>query len=387
VRQSLFNLLSNSAKFTEDGTVTLSARRETHDGEERLVFRVSDTGIGIPEASLDKVFEEFSQADESTTRDFGGTGLGLPISRRFCRMMGGDIEVASQPGEGSTFTMTLPAKVDAMEAARRVSGVEAAEPEAAIAEPKEDVARTPEGTGPTILVIDDDENVRVLMQRRFLREGYRVALAEGGEEGLELARRLRPAAITLDIMMPSMDGWSVLQELKADPDLCDIPVIVVSMVSDRELGYSLGATDYLTKPVDRDRLLKTLQRHCHGPARVLIVEDDEPTRVVTRRTLEAAGFAVDEAANGAEGLERVAANPPAIILLDLMMPVMDGFEFLRRLRAQQDTANLPVLVLTARDLSADERAFLEQSVASILDKQATDLDQVLANVRDAVAAG
>ena len=381
VKQSLFNLLSNAAKFTSRGTVTLAARREPGEDGDRLVFRVIDTGIGIPENSLDRVFEEFAQADESTTRDFGGTGLGLPISRRFCRMMGGDIDLVSRRGEGSTFTITLPAEVDAMEAARSVVAADAAVAQSVEAAPHQEITG---GKGELILVIDDEQDVRDLMQRRFLREGYRVALASGGKEGIELARQLHPAAITLDIMMPTMDGWSVLQALKADKELCDIPVIVVSMIGDRGLGFTLGASDYLTKPVDRDQLLATVQRHCSGQARVLLVEDDEPTRAVARRTLEGAGFKVDEAANGAEGLERVAAQPPSIVLLDLTMPVMDGFEFLRRLRAQEKFADLPVLVLTARDLSAEERAALEKSVVSVMDKKSTDLDKVMANLRQVI---
>ena len=382
VRQSIFNLMSNAAKFTENGTITLAARREVRGETAELVFSVSDSGIGIPADKLDTIFEEFSQADVATTRNYGGTGLGLPISRRFCQMMGGDIEVSSSPGKGATFTMRLPAQVDALAAARGEHAETSSDAPAHEAMPPVADAAT---DSPLVLVVDDDSNVRELLQRRLMREGYQVAMATNGEEGMALARKLRPAAITLDIMMPSMDGWTVLRELKADPTLSSIPVIVVSIVSDREMGFTLGAADYLTKPVDRSLLLETLKRHCENTARVLVVEDDEAARTVACRTLEDAGFEVDEAENGAEGLARIAERRPSLVLLDLMMPVMDGFEFLHRLREDAGTADLPVIVLTARELSPDERAFLERSVASVFSKQATELDQVLRDVRVAIA--
>ena len=385
VRQALFNLLSNAAKFTHDGTVILSAERRASTTGDQMLFRVSDTGIGIPRDKLDHVFEEFSQADGSTTRNYGGTGLGLPISRRFCRMMGGDIGVESAPGEGSTFAITLPAVVEVADAGEaEVLPESSAETGAEIhAGPGE------EGTSPVVLIVDDDDDVRQLLKRRFLGEGYRVALAANGEEGIEIARRIRPAAITLDIMMPSMDGWSVLRELKADPELHTIPVIVVSIVSDSELGFSLGASDYLTKPVERDQLLEVMRRYCGAAAaaRVLVVEDDEATRRVVQRTLKQAGFVVDEAGNGAEALKRVAAARPDLVLLDLMMPVMDGFEFLRQLRQREGGVDLPVIVLTARELSTQERGFLERSAETVFDKQTTDLSRVIADVRRAVSAG
>ncbi len=377
VRQCLFNLISNAAKFTTDGTITLKAVRKPGESGDRLVFQVTDTGIGIPEDKLDQIFEEFSQADSSTTRHYGGTGLGLPISRRFCEMMGGELSASSRLGEGSTFTIELPAMVDAMEAAR--GSVAAGNGDQTVPETGSDYP-----AGKTVLVIDDDENVRELLRRRLSGEGYGVALAASGPEGLKLARELRPIAITLDIFMPSMDGWEVLGQLKADANLREIPVIVVSIASDRELGFSLGAAEYLTKPVQKDQLLDAMRRHCPHEAHVLIVEDDEPTRTVVARTLQNGGFRVAEASNGAEGLQRMEAARPDLVLLDLMMPVMDGFEFLHRLRAREDLRDVPVIVLTARELSADEKAYLAKKADSVLDKRKTQLDAVVAELRSAV---
>ncbi|MDA1221545.1 MAG: response regulator, partial [Planctomycetota bacterium] len=376
VRQSLFNLLSNAAKFTKNGTITLAT--ET-DGE-RIRFAVRDTGIGIPADKLDHVFEEFTQADSSTTRDYGGTGLGLAISRKFCRMMGGDITVESTPGEGSVFTIELPTRVDAREALRGA----VADAEAVLAG-----ATQVDTHGAPILVIDDNPDARQLLERTLQREGFGVVTADCGVAGLELARRLRPALITLDVMMPSMDGWAVLRTLKADPDLREIPVVMVTIVGEQALGLTLGATDYLTKPVDRGQLVEAIQRHVGSKTapRVLVVEDDEPIRSLVERTLEDAGFAVDAAENGQVGLERVAAERPDLVLLDLMMPVMDGFEFLTRLRESADHREIPVVILTAKELTAEEQNFLTARTAAVVAKGGGALEGIVARVRSSIEAG
>jgi PAS domain S-box-containing protein len=264
LRQALFNLLSNACKFTDHGTITLLALREADDGGERLVFRVSDTGIGMTAEQLAKLFQAFSQADASTTRKFGGTGLGLAITRHFCQMMGGDIAVDSEPGRGSTFTIDLPAEA---------AGRGAAAAETAIA------ARR--GGQTCVLVIDDDRAVQDLMTRFLTKEGYEVCSAPSGEEGLRLARESQPSAITLDVMMPGMDGWAVLTALKADPQLAHIPVIMLTIVDDKNLGFALGAADYLTKPIDWSRLEAVLQRHCRHrpPGPIPVVEDDDTAPV------------------------------------------------------------------------------------------------------------
>jgi signal transduction histidine kinase/DNA-binding response OmpR family regulator len=380
VRQSLFNLLSNAAKFTDEGTITLSARRERSEGQEWHLFSVKDTGIGIPPDKLDHVFEEFAQADRFTTRDYGGTGLGLPISRRFCRMMGGDITLESEPGAGSKFTIRLPAKVDALETAKGSAAMNGdSAPEAASND------SVPVGTH-TVLVIDDDEDARDLLRRTLETEGYSVAIASSGEEGLAMARRLKPTAITLDVMMPKMDGWEVLQALKADSELDSIPVIMVTMVGDEGMGYALGAAEYLTKPVDRQLLLQVVQSHSSGGQRhALIVEDDEATRSLVRIALEDNGWEVTEAENGQLGLEHLRTRRPDLVLLDLMMPVMDGFEFMERLRANESSRSVPVVVLTAKDLKPEEKQLLEEHAQKIIRKGPHDREQLLEFVRRSVA--
>ncbi|MBE7472532.1 MAG: hypothetical protein DPW09_07115 [Anaerolineae bacterium] len=394
VRQIIFNLLSNASKFTERGTITLMVERRKaqsgaikvenelhpsafspHPSQEWLIFGVSDTGIGMTSEQMENLFQEFTQADASTTRKYGGTGLGLTISRRFCHMMGGEIEVESEPGHGSTFTVWLPAQV--------------LEPK--VDEPKLEIEYIG-GVGPVdgsdlVLVIDDDPVVRDLMQRFLVKEGFRVQLAANGEIGLHLAKELRPAAITLDVMMPGMDGWAVLTALKADPDLADIPVVMLTMVDEKNLGYALGASDYLTKPIERNRLLTVLNKYrCHQPeCPVLLVEDDPLTREMMRRILEKEGWQVVEAGNGRVALEKVAECRPEVILLDLMMPEMDGFQFLAQLRQEFQGLNIPVVVVTAMNLSELERQQLNGSVTQILQKGAYSREELLKQVRDLVA--
>ncbi|HSW32242.1 MAG TPA: ATP-binding protein, partial [Steroidobacteraceae bacterium] len=270
IRQALLNLASNAVKFTERGVVTIEAEREDAESREWIVFRVSDTGIGMTPEQMGRLFQDFTQADSSTTRKYGGTGLGLAISRRFCRMMGGDITVQSEPGRGSTFTIRLPAVVKDIAAGAGTT----APPTAAALPPAAARAGAPQ-----VLIVDDDPTVRDLMARHLTREGFAVLTAADGIDGLEQARRLHPAAITLDVAMPGIDGWTVLAALKGDPALADIPVILVTIVEDKQRGYALGATDYLVKPVDRRRLVDSLRALC-GVAigRVLLVEDDEATR-------------------------------------------------------------------------------------------------------------
>src|SRR5437870_9435634 len=369
VRQARFNLLSNACKFTDRGIISLAVARAVMDGQDWIEFSVNDTGIGMTPEQLARLFEVFSQADAATTRKYGGTGLGLALSRRLCRMMGGDVTVASEAGRGSTFTILLPALV-----------AEIVEEPAAPAAPTDCVAS---GVG-TVLVIDDEAAVRDLMQRFLAREGFRVVTAAGGEEGLRRARELRPDAITLDVMMPGMDGWAVLSALKADPDVADVPVIMLTIVDDRNLGYALGASDYLTKPIDRERLVTVLKQHRRDRP-VLVVDDDAGLRQLLRRMLEPEGYAVVEAENGRVALERLRDVSPSVVLLDLMMPEMDGFEFVAELRRHEAWRALPVVVITARDLSFDDHERLNGYVQKILQKGEHGRDQLLAEVRELVA--
>jgi len=366
IRQALLNLASNANKFTEKGTVTITARRGVEVGREWVTMAVRDTGIGLTPAQMGKLFQDFVQADASTTRKYGGTGLGLAISRRFCQMMGGDITVASEPGKGSTFTIRLPAEVGAVQPAAAVREAVAGRHGAAVS-----------GTS-TVLVVDDDQTVREMMERYLSREGFDVVTASGGQEGLKLARELHPAAITLDVMMPDIDGWTVLAAIKGDPELSDIPVILVSIVDEKNRGYSLGATDYMVKPVDRDRLASVLRGICGGGGRrVLLVDDDDLVRRGMRLALEKDSWEVDEAENGRVALARLAESRPDIIMLDLMMPEMNGFAFLVEMRARAEWRDIPVLVVTAKDLSAEERSKLNGDVTRVLQKGAPEVDGLL----------
>jgi CheY-like chemotaxis protein len=376
IRQTLFNLLSNACKFTERGTIELGVDREIVDAVAWFIFSVSDTGIGMTEEQVGKLFQPFSQAHALTGRKYGGTGLGLAISRRFCHMMGGDIAVESEYGVGSTFTIRLPAHVADRQA----------EPELVV-EPR--FAALQEGAS-TILVIDDDPNVHDLMKRFLSREGFWVETASGGEEGIRLARELRPDAITLDVLMAGMDGWTVLSALKSDPELFSIPVIMFTIVDDKNLGYALGASDYLTKPIDRDRLVTILEKYRSAPppCRVLVVEDDANMRDLLRRMLEKEGWVVTEAENGRVALERIAEQRrPALILLDLIMPEMDGFQFVDEIRSHKAWRSIPIVVITAKDTTAEDRLRLDGHVEKILQKGAYSLEELLAYVCDLLAAG
>ncbi|UCG71253.1 MAG: response regulator [Chromatiales bacterium] len=383
LRQTLFNLLSNAAKFTESGTVTLRIDRKIEQDKDRLTFAVIDTGIGIPADKLEHIFQEFTQADESTTRDYGGTGLGLAISRRFCQMLGGKLSVESTVGEGSTFTVYVPSNVPGTKLRQATSP----QPTTVKAEvPAESAGDAGDQT--TILIIDDDPEACEIIGRYLKKDGFAVATAFSGEQGLQLAHELRPTAITLDVMMPEMDGWSVLRALKADPDLREIPVIMLSMIDDRTRGYSLGAVDYLTKPVDREQLHKALERCGQDKAAggtVLVVEDDAESRELMSRALEKTGWTIAEAGNGREALDLMADQTPALILLDLMMPVMDGFEFLAEIREHPEWNDIPVVVVTAKTLTPEDRARLNGRVEEVVRKSACTREQLLARVREAVA--
>jgi signal transduction histidine kinase/DNA-binding response OmpR family regulator len=374
VRQALLNLLSNAFKFTSAGAVTLEASRQMMDGLEWIVLRVSDSGIGMSEEQIGRLFQDFTQADASTTRRFGGTGLGLALTRRFCQMMGGDVTVRSEPQKGSVFTVKLPAHV------REARGDGAGRP--TWAPPRG--GRAEDGGDDYVLIIDDDPDQRELLERFLTREGFTVRTAASGDEGLALARQRRPEAVTLDVVMPGMDGWQVLQHLKADDRLHDVPVIMLTMVDDPERGFSLGAADFATKPVDRQRLSSIL-RKCvprAGQRTVLMVEDDPAARVMTRNILIKEGWKVVEAENGRVALERMAEERPSVILLDLMMPEMDGFEFADRVGRNPEWRNIPIVVVTARELSARERSRLNGYVETILQKADGTHGELLARVRE-----
>jgi signal transduction histidine kinase/DNA-binding response OmpR family regulator len=373
IRQTLFNLLSNASKFTEKGTVRLNIERCQTPSGERIIFAVSDTGIGMTGEQVGKLFQAFTQADASTTRKYGGTGLGLIISRKFCQMMGGDITVASTPGMGTTFTVDLPVEVSEPQ------------PEAATKIPSKPAAS---GNTKLLLVIDDDPDATDILKRSLSKSGYEVVVANSGPAGLEIARKIKPAAITLDVMMPGMDGWSVLTALKSDPLTASIPVIMVTMMQDRQLGFTLGASEFLTKPVNQDKLRDVLAKYCGRPASsVLVVEDDPGNRQLLCRQLEKEGIRFAEAENGSVALEQIATEKPGLILLDLMMPVMDGFEFLAILRHNPDYQDIPVVVVTAKDLTQQDRERLTGSVNQIIQKGAVDREKLIRDITAMLKAG
>ena len=375
VRQNLFNLLSNACKFTEHGSIALDVSRHGKGGKARYRFAVSDTGIGMSEAQAAAVFEVFAQADAGTSSQFGGTGLGLAITRRFCELLGGGVTVTSEKGKGSTFVIDLPADLKATPMPARTVDADKA-PAAAAGARK-----------PMVLVIDDDAVVRDLLRRYLARNGYDAVLAASGEEGIRLAGEMSPDAITLDVLMPQMDGWAVLKALKDDPATADIPIIMLTIVDDKNLGFSLGAADYLAKPVDQAKLIQILERHCPkaGGARVLVVEDEESTRRMMRLILEREGCVVDEAENGRVALDRLDAGAPDLIVLDLMMPEMDGFEFLSECGKDATRRAIPIVVMTAKKLTAADRRRLEGGVAMLLEKSDDDLEALLALLRDMIA--
>ena len=345
LRQILLNLLSNACKFTKNGNVSLSVAPGSADGREWLDFIVSDTGIGMTPDQLDKLFEEFAQGDQSTARRYGGTGLGLAITRRLCRMMDGAVTVTSETGRGSTFVVRLPADA-------------ASSPEAMPAQPG--IVDEPPPNGDCVLVIDDDATARELIANHLREEGFSVATANSGRDGLKRAQELRPIAITLDVLMPDLDGWTVLAALRGNPELADIPVVMATITDQQRKGMALGAAGYLTKPIDRDQLvalLRPFQARVRR-TRVLMVEDDPAQRMSIRSVLEPQQWRVIEADNGRVALELLAKEIPDIILIDLMMPEMDGFQLITALRERPDWRRIPVIVITALDLTAADRARL-----------------------------
>ncbi len=363
-RQILFNFLSNAAKFTQDGTVTLRAERGQLDGREVVTYTVSDTGIGLTDEQLAKLFQPFTQADESTTRKYGGTGLGLTICKRFALMMGGDILVESVPDQGTTFTVHVPTTV----------GVEAQHaPGVALDVPRDGA----------VLVIDDNPDARQFLVDTLAKEGLSAVVAADGEEGLRLAKQFKPSAIFLDVIMPKMDGWAVLGALKKDPKLAGVPVIMLTVAAGKDLGYTLGAAEYLTKPVDADDLSAVIRKYCDGrpDAGVLVVDDDDATRGALKRALTRSGFAPDEAVNGREALVKCASRRYALIILDLVMPVMDGFAFVRAFRQTPNGKDTPIVIVTSKDLTPGERAVLTGQVEMVMQKGGYSLEELQAEIR------
>ncbi len=369
LRQTLLNLLSNASKFTKEGEITLAASQQQIQGRGWVVISVSDTGIGMDKEQISRIFDAFSQAELSTTKQYGGTGLGLAISRQFCQLMGGDIEVESAPGKGTTFRVKLPQHAEATKS-----------------------AGAPAALGPAerrVLVIDDDPAALELAQRSLVKHGFSVVTANNGRDGIVLAKEIHPVAITLDILMPGMDGWQVLTALKADPQTAEIPVVLMSMVDDRELGFALGAADYLTKPIDRDRLTTVLEclLRDQEAAEILVAEGDSESAAALTKTLEQHGFRITRARTGKEALSRLQKGAPALMFVDLTLPDMAGLELLDALSKKPEWKAIPVVVLSDEELSDSDYKRLSGSVTKVLSKSGTSPEYILTQICDVVTKG
>ena len=378
LKQILFNLLSNACKFTQSGEIHLEISRLKDGSHQEIIFQIKDTGIGMSEAEVNNLFEYFSQADPSTTRQYGGTGLGLAISKRFCELMGGHISVSSSKGVGSIFEIRLPVVIQAGQTDQKLPGNTRSVQ--SIAGPRSN--NLPDTK--RVLVVDDDPSIRELLARYLAREGFTVFEAENGQKGIELAENEKPDVIILDVMMPGTDGWSVLEHLKSHASLSSIPVIMLTMVDDRSRGYALGAMHFLNKPVNWSSLYQVIndtlgKRHSRENA-VLVVDDDSESRNLLRLSLEKEGWLVDEARNGKHAIEAIQNRTPSLILLDLMMPEMDGFEFVDEIRSKHNLADIPIIVLTAMDIDGEIRNKLRGQVQNILVKGAYDKDELFRRI-------
>ena len=375
IRQILFNLLSNAVKFTHHGQVDLTCVRSHDATGEQVEFSVHDSGIGISRENLEMLFKPFSQADASTTRKYGGTGLGLAISRSYAKMLGGDIEVSSAVGRGSTFSVKFPVRLDSSEelfAERQTPGHEFM----GSGEPRGPLELT------QLLLIDDDEAVHNILRHQLSRHGYQVHSAMSGKEGLQMAQDGQFDVIVLDILMPELDGWQVLQKLKSEPKTQAIPVVLYTIVADKEKGYALGADDYLVKPISKSKLLATLKNYRRSSSnKVLLIDDDQHTRELIDAYLTDMDYQLIKAQNGREGLDTLQLEQGImIILLDLIMPVMNGFEFIDEVRRHPEFAKIPIIVISAHDLSNKERSLLLQHTQVIIKKGEYSRQELIGNI-------
>lgn len=370
LKQILLNLLSNAAKFTHEGRITVQAK--TIGGN--LVVDVSDTGIGISPESLDLIFEEFQQADTSTTREYGGTGLGLAISRSMAHLLGGDLQAASQEGSGSTFTLVIPLNYQNQASTGANTTFQIQSQQDSLPQTK------------TILVVDDHPHAVSLLREILEEAGYQVLAASDGEQGLRMAQEHLPLAVTLDIMMPNKDGWQVLHALKNDPQTCDIPVILVTVVDQKALGYQLGVTDYLVKPLNADDLLASLSRIAsyEERPRLLVVDDDPNVHEMVTQLLENSGYQIQAVSDGVQAVTAAQITPPDVILLDLLMPRMDGFDVIEKMRQNPKTRGIPIVILTAKSLSAEEEKSLGQRIYSVIQKQGLQGETLLETIANAL---
>jgi CheY-like chemotaxis protein/anti-sigma regulatory factor (Ser/Thr protein kinase) len=370
-KQILYNLLSNAVKFSRpSGVVTIRARRRG----DFLSVSVIDRGIGIAPEHVAVIFDEFRQIDTATSRSYGGTGLGLSLVKKFVELLRGTVSVTSTQGEGSEFTFTLP---------RHFAGASIPSPIIG-----RDGVLIP--AGDRILVVEDDDTAFETLAAYLQSAGYVPIRARSGEEALTLVRVMAPRAITLDLVLPGMEGLQVLRALKADGTTSDVPVIIVSMLDNRELAVAFGADDYFVKPVEWARLRRRLAdltgRDRTPGARLLLIDDDIHVHQMLEQELSREGYLLDSATSGAEALERVERSRPDVIILDLMMPEMSGFEVAETLRQRESTAGIPILVLTAKELTADDRERLRHGVSGVMVKGSADGARLIRAIRSLEAS-
>jgi signal transduction histidine kinase/CheY-like chemotaxis protein len=377
LRQMLLNLLSNASKFTEKGTVTLKATRHYEADGDAIELAVIDTGIGMTPEQLGRLFQAFSQADASTASKYGGTGLGLAISKQFAQMMQGDITVTSTPGTGSTFTIRMPARVLTKQPK-------------VVNNTTNKLTRSPFPVQqrPKILVIDDDKEIRSVISEVLTLSGYDVVEAASGQQGLDHATRMPPDLILLDVMMPGIDGWTVLSKLQDNPKLTDVPVIVLSAVGDQEMAMSLGAASVLLKPVDASRLTAEIATQLSPLPKcyVLAVEDDADSRTLISRMLDREGWQLRFAINGTAAIRILRKGAPAMIILDLKLPGMGGLEFLDFLGRNPAWAKIPVVIVTSLDITQEMRDFLSTRTVGILHKGQFTREQLADLIRPSIQA-
>jgi DNA-binding response OmpR family regulator len=391
IKQIVLNLLSNAAKFTHEGRILLSVEMLN---EETMDISVTDSGIGISEEALGRVFEEFQQADTSTTRQYGGTGLGLAISRNLARLLGGDLVATSEPGKGSTFTLTIPTyygrKSGLRHGERETNRQNDASPSDQEAVPVQEAAGQAKQnfTKHLVLAIDDDPDALYLLQEALGTSEFDVIGARTGYDGLQIARARQPEAILLDILMPETDGWQILNDLKSDADTTNIPVILLTIVDKKALGFKLGAADYLLKPLNPAVVLDVLHRVIGDKRQarrcVLIVDDDPHVAEMLRQTLPESEFELDSAQDGEAGLQAIETHRPDVILLDLMMPKLDGFGVIERLSTNSELRNIPIIVISAKELTLDESKKLKESVAFVMKKQSFNSDKLIQEISSIV---
>ena len=374
VRQCLLNLLSNAFKFTSNGKVTLSVARTLCGASPGIVFSVSDTGIGISAADLDDLFDAFSQIDDGPTRRFGGPGLGLAITRRLARMMGGDCTVESIEGVGSTFRLLLPLRLETTE---RIAGFR----------PDRSAHPLPlRRSDRSALVVDDDEAVIDLTRRWLERIGYDVFAAVDGETGLALAREHEPDLILLDASLPGISGYDVLVELRADPKLSRTPVVLITVEDNRAKGLAAGASEYLRKPIREEQLRAIAE--LYGSAAtgdILVIDDDDDAAELISRSVEQLGFSTRRACDGVEGVEMASATPPAAIVLDLSMPRLDGFGVIERLSSDEKLMAIPLIVVSGCDISLNQHRALAAAGYRFFTKGSATPREIAQSLREMVA--